>query len=360
MRCPFDLLSLTFISAAATSSITCDLPISLSQSSYEIPSWFSSNFSCLGSPQAYVVRLSPGKGLGVFATQTLEPGDVIMQEVPAIKIRPPEFRDGVGYPLDAIGRLAREAFETLSQEMQAEVLSLHAYTTTKERNSSKIDELMAIFRSNAYNTGQEIGLFPKIARINHSCRPNTSYFWNERLNKRIVYATRRIEEGEEFSVSYIPLLHSHDDRQKRLNQYGFKCTCEACAARTDELRTSDSRRKNIRETFIDLEPKLTLDPPESSMAKKNARKMAKDSAKLTKLVEEEGLADYYAQAYRLAAIAHARIEEWEPATLWAHKSYQLRLMADPHADGTKEMQILTSRFIASWNEQVKNKSKGKH
>jgi len=295
----------------------------------------------------------------VFATQTLEIGDIVLQEAPAIKITPPEFRDGVGYPLDTIGLLAREAFEALADDAQAEVLALHAHLFDGEKVKAGNEQLISIFRSNAYNTGKQIGLFPKIARINHSCRPNTSYFWSERLNKRIVYATRRIEEGEEFSVTYIPLLLSQEERQKRLNQYGFKCGCEACAARDEDLETSNTRRKQIRDLFNDLEPKLTLDKPKTVVAKKKAQRMAEEGLQLVQLIEEEGLADYFAQAYRLVAITHARIEDWQPAAMWAHKSYQIRMMADSEAEETKEMEVLLGRFIASWNDSLARKSNSK-
>lgn len=351
--------TLPFISAVVAASVTCDFPIPLSQTQFDIPSWQSSNYSCLGTPQVYTVRPSPGKGLGVFATHTLEPGDIVMQEEPLIKIRPPEFRDGMGYPLNQIGILVREAFENLSADMQADVLSLHAHLTAAEKNNPNLDKLRPIFRSNAYTTGKDIGLFPKIARINHSCRPNTSYFWNERLNKRVVYATRRIEEGEEFSVTYIPLLFTHAERQKRLDQYGFECSCEACSADTAFVETSDRRRKDIQRAFWELENKLTLDVPKTVTAKKKARSVANKSADLVRLVEEEELADYYAPAYRVAAISHARLQDWEPATIWAHKSYQLRLMADAQSKETKEMEVLTNNFISSWNNALSNKEAGK-
>ena len=348
---------LPFCSAALASSITCNHPTLSSPHDFDIPSWQSSNFSCTGPPQPFTVRSSPGKGLGVFATQTLEPGDMIIQEEPVIKITPPEFRDGVGYPLDAIGMLAREAFESLTDEVQSEVLSLHAHMFDGEKSNADYEQLISIFRSNAYNTGKQIGLFPKVARINHSCRPNTSYFWSERLNKRIVYATRRIEEGEELSVTYIPLLLSQANRQRRLNQYGFQCSCEACAAKQEEMEASDQRRKDIRHAFTDLEPQLTLDAPTTVAAKKKARKMAKEGLKLAQLVEEEGLADYYAQAYRVVAITHARIKDWETAATWAHKSYQIRMMADAHAEETQEIEALTGSFIASWNDSLRKSAK---
>ncbi|KAF2272015.1 SET domain-containing protein [Westerdykella ornata] len=336
-------------------SAACDVPSRYSPD-FTTPWKHSPDPSCHSTLQPYIVKHSPGKGLGAFASRHLEPGDIILQEAPVMRIRPPPFQDGIGYPMKEMGASIREAFESLPKEGQDEVLSLHAYTTAAETASPDVDELVPIYRSNAYTIDKEIALFPKIARINHSCRPNTSYVWIARLNKQVVYATRRIEEGEELSVTYIPLLRNRQDRQKRLDQYGFKCSCEVCAAEEDELIASDRRREEIRQVFNNLEPHLSLEPAESTAARKIAHAMAVESARLVKLVEEEGLSDYYDRAYRIAAICHARTEQWEPAALWAHQSYQLRMMADSQSHETKEMEVLTERFLTKW-EQLRSQSK---
>ncbi|ORY18943.1 hypothetical protein BCR34DRAFT_621154 [Clohesyomyces aquaticus] len=310
-------------------------------------------------PELFVIKQSPGKGLGVFATRDVEPGTVIMQDSPLILIRPPEMHEGIGYPLDAIQILITKAFDALSEDDQEEILSLSAHVLPGEADETDYDRLKTIFRSNAYNTGREIGLFTKVARINHSCRPNAGYQWIERLGKRVVYATSRIDEGEEISVTYIPLLFSKKDRERRLDQYGFKCSCEACAGHTENTWASDHRRQEIQKAFFELEKELTLEVPRSIMAKKNARRQAEESLRLAELVDEEGLADYYAQAYRVVAVCHARLEQWEPATIWAHKSYEVRLMGDMQSEETLEMQILTSRFIENWEAELRNKSKSR-
>ncbi|KAF2870480.1 hypothetical protein BDV95DRAFT_629145 [Massariosphaeria phaeospora] len=308
-----------------------------------------------GAPEAYMIGSSPGKGLGVFATQALEPGDIIMRDRPVIRITPPPFHDGIGYSLNEVGVLLRREFELLAEDARADILSLTAHMTAAEKEA--IDQLVPIFRSNAYNTDQAISLFPKVARINHSCRPNVGYAWSERLDKQVVTALRPIDQGEEIFVSYIPLLHSREDRQKRLDQYGFKCTCEVCAQDTAGLQASDQRRKDISKAFSDFEPQLTLSVPQSKAAKKKAHNNAKASIQLAELVQEEGLADYYVTAYRVVAILHARIEDWKEATLWGHRSYKLSKMVDPQSDMTKELVAMTNEFISRWNDDVRNRSR---
>jgi hypothetical protein len=318
------------------------------------PSWHSRSYTCSGPPDVYMVRPSKGKGLGVFALRDLEIGDIVMRETPILKIDHPDYVRGTGYPMDAVAKLVRKEFERLSTTAQEDVLSLTYHATPEEE--ATMDKLGIIFRTNAYNTDEQIGLFPKIARINHSCRPNTSYYWSKALNKRVVYASRAIKRGEEFSVSYIGLLSTHSERQKRLDRYGFKCTCSACSASTTLKKASDKRRVKIHAGFNDIEPALTLDAPSSVAEKRKARRDAHESKQLARLVEKEGLADYYAKAYRIAAISHARIGEWEPAAVFANKGYVLKHMEDPGSAWTAELYQLTASFVQSWESELRNGS----
>jgi hypothetical protein len=309
---------------------------------------------CHGPLEVYLVKPSHGKGLGVFAAHDLEIGDIIMRETPMIKIQPPKVAKGNPYPMSTISSLVREQFEVLQPEMQDDILSLTFHESTVEKANA--DKLGAIFRTNAYNSGAQIGLFPRIARINHSCRPNLSYYWNEKLNKRIVYATRPIKKGEEVFVSYIPLLLTHEERQKHLDRYGFKCHCEACSQERDTLKASDDRRVTISKAFADFEPQLVLTRPKSKAAIKQARNNAKASNQLAQLVQQEGLADYYAKAYKVAAINHARVGDWEPAAIWANRGYELRFREDPQSPATLEMHYLTSTFVSEWENELRNAS----
>jgi hypothetical protein len=317
------------------------------------PAWRLQHPICPGPPDVYVVEPSDGKGLGVFAAHDLEIGDIIMRETPIIKITPPTVAKGDPYPMSKITKLVRKEFEALSPDAQKDVLSLTYHATAIEKES--MDVLGLIFRTNAYNTGDKIGLFPKIARINHGCRPNTSYYWNEHFNKRIVYATRKIKAGEEFSVSYISLLLTQEQRQKQLDRYGFTCQCEACAQEHAAQEASDYRRTTINNAFNHFEPKLNLKPPQSKKGKEQALIDAKASAHLVELVQEEGLADYFARAYRIAAISHARVEDWQSAATWANKGYEIRFMEDPGSTKTVEMYHLTSNFILNWEGELKQK-----
>ncbi|KIW02070.1 uncharacterized protein PV09_06565 [Verruconis gallopava] len=340
--------------AAATYPSTCSYFTGKKHDISNLLSLKALNHTCHGQTNIYQIRMSPGKGLGVFALHDLEVGTVIMREAPILKIKPPKYAKGSGYPMAAVSQMLRQDYAFLSTEDQEEVMSLAYYGTEEEKNAS--DPLGLIFRTNAYKSGEEIGLFPKIARINHSCRPNTSYYWNAQLNLRVMYANRKIKKGEEILDSYISLLLPQEERQKLLKPYGFTCNCEVCSARKKARRESDRRRTTIKKGFVKLAPQLTLGVPADNEAKKQAAEDARLSAQLAELVEKEGLADYYATAYRTAALSFARVEDWQSATIWANKGYEWRVMEDPTSSYALEMHKLTSDFIEQWKSELRKKS----
>ena len=279
-----------------------------------------------------------------------------MRESPMITIKPPDHSPGTGYPMAKISELVHTQYKALSQADQQEVLSLTYSVLPSDvaRYGNNPDVLGLVFRNHAYETGSEIGLFPKIARINHSCRPNAAYYWNEKLKRRFVYATREIEHGEEIFVSFISLLMTREERQKKLARYGFTCTCPACSQHPVDLHYSDQARTDMGQAIRAFSSQMNLTAPTQPSAIRKARKNAESSLELADMVQKEGLADYYAQVYRIAAISHARIGDWQQATVWANEGYKRRVMEDAESPFTMEMYELTRRFIESWENQLRD------
>ncbi|KAF1963127.1 SET domain-containing protein [Byssothecium circinans] len=315
--------------------------------------------TCAYPPEPYTIQPSNGKGLGVFARHTLPAGTIILREAPIFTIRLPNTTTTPKptYPMPQITQLVREQYALLPEPSQHEVLNLHfhAFPGEFDQGPGWDDILGYIFRTNAYNTGAAIGLFPKIARINHSCRPNAAYYWSEKLGQRIIYASREIAEGEEISDSYISLLAGREERRKKLERYGFTCTCAACSQTALGLAESDARRRDIGRAFTAFAGQLDLEValPDTRVARRKARSNARASLELAELVEMEGLADYYAQAYKIVAVSHARVGDWETASVWANKGFERRVMEDRESGWTAEMWEMTSGFIERWKEELK-------
>jgi hypothetical protein len=229
----------------------------------------------------------------------------------------PEMVPGQGFRiLDMIASI-ETGFENLSSDQKEEYLNLHEFHFPSEESPNK---LMTIFRSNAYNMGDNhVGMFPKCARINHSCKPNSGNWWSEKTERRIIYASRDIEKDEEITVSYIPLLKTTKDRQVRLQQYGFTCDCSAC-----RTMDGDKRRVRISDSLDDLEQKQHSPSKKASINEKRISK----SAALIDMIEAEGLPDYVARAFHLAAVFNQQAGHLQEAREWATKEWEILQMAE--------------------------------
>ena len=176
-----------------------------------------------------------GKGFGVVAQRDIEASTRLLAERALVAIAPGSR------PIDA-------AFMALAPPDRARVFGL-------SQNASRWPgpkSAEGIFGTNsipmhAFADGFR-GIFPTIARFNHSCEPNALYRWNARLQKLTVAACRRIVRGEEICVCYgFPSgFVTRSQRQAHLRaNFGFDCTCSKCALAGDAQRRSDETLMRI-------------------------------------------------------------------------------------------------------------------
>ncbi|KAH0559366.1 hypothetical protein GP486_004117, partial [Trichoglossum hirsutum] len=100
--------------------------------------------------------------------------------------------------------------------------------------------------------GNVIGssLDPDAAMMNHSCEPNTAFFFEG--HELRVRSTTNILAGEELTISYIDPTEHFDFRHEELrSKYFFECSCKKCEKRVPgpgELKTRDPQfHKRIKE-----------------------------------------------------------------------------------------------------------------
>lgn len=105
--------------------------------------------------------------------------------------------------------------------------------------------------------GREFGaIFPRAARINHSCDANAIYAWHDGLRRLTVHAARPIRRGEEITFNYScfdRVFCPRDERRRRLREnFGFACACRKCALTGAALAASEARIAEIGddEAFI--------------------------------------------------------------------------------------------------------------
>jgi hypothetical protein len=188
----------------------------------------------------------PGKGRGLVANKTLHRGDQIFASTPLL------ISDPDAYELVEAERLAlsNRGVETLPPNTQKLFWKL--------LDHFKGDPVDDRINTNAFeieiNGDSSHAVFPEIAMLNHDCRPNAAYFWDEETLTHYVHATQTIYPGQEITITYI---NNERPRAKRVanleRNWGFKCSCSSCSAHPEFVAESDSRINSINDICDELD-----------------------------------------------------------------------------------------------------------
>ncbi|CAF0734397.1 unnamed protein product [Brachionus calyciflorus] len=123
-------------------------------------------------------------------------------------------------------------------KMDPSIIDTERIENIQSFNSFKSDDFRFVKEPILDNSG--VWFIPSF--FNHSCIGNTvRIFFSDFV---IIYTKRDIKEGEELTLSYLP-LKSYEEREKKLQQYGFKCRCELC-----ELDRKDGKLLKKREEML--------------------------------------------------------------------------------------------------------------
>ncbi|OAA40633.1 lysine methyltransferase [Metarhizium rileyi] len=248
------------------------------------------------SSPPYEERHIPGKGRGLVATRMLYKGDKILLNTPILMVDSSGY-DSLGGPWTSLPRLA---VENLPPETEKLFFSMHGASDT--------DDVRGRIDVNAYDVRigghQYFAVLPEIARINHDCRPNTNYYFDENTLTQMVVASRDIAPGTELSVTYINPVQEREHRNDNLlATWGFNCSCSVCRLPPHLSRRSDERVEDIAR--LQAEYELVDEgewmgyPPQKAEA-------------LISLLEEEGIRTNIGNAYLYAAFTHcAHGNYWE-------------------------------------------------
>ena len=181
-------------------------------------------------PTSCILKDIPGKGKGLVVSQSISTGTLIVSEPPLFTTE--SLKDASSFEND-LGAIVR----SLSKEGQRAFLALH-------NNRPGSEPFSNIVRSNGYPLGpnSEVGgVFPLIARINHSCRQNAQHPWDKEKQREVVHAVREIREGEELTLNYSTGGPSEVRRRALKTYFGFYCACEVCSLPSAALKVSDER-----------------------------------------------------------------------------------------------------------------------
>ena len=172
------------------------------------------------------------KGRGLFATRSLPPGKVILQEDPALS---------ADINCNDDDKLL-EIFRSLPSEKQAEILNLH--DPCPEDNQGLLRKIKRIMDVNCCRSSKKIpntvkkNLYVTNAFINHSCKPNCCWKPSEETETMAVVTMTPIMKGEEITVNYFftiadergdYCLTRESRRRKIRDLFNFDCLCFECS-----------------------------------------------------------------------------------------------------------------------------------
>jgi len=216
--------------------------------------------NCCVHPDFQVVDhdSSPGfsRGKGLRSLKPFHVGEEILREPACIRVPNCHAATSRAQADELHLSRIRQAYDALSEATQRCVLELstcekhrhhhhdHNVNSSSDASISTDDlldqKLQGIYQTNSYRLCEENGeqtmggLFLTIARINHSCRPNTCHFWRPDINRFLLFATRDIAVGDELFLCYLPTGHdggcqtTRDRRAFLLDGFSFHCRCEMC------------------------------------------------------------------------------------------------------------------------------------
>ena len=202
-----------------------------------------------------VVKIA-GKGMGMVAKVKVKPGELVVKEEPFLSL-------GLDESGDLRGKYDAKTGEFRSPQLESELLQLSDqelrvfYSLSDAFSSMKMPSItksnFGIIKTNSFSVTKDeetrLVLFPTIARINHSCVPNCHHYWSNKQGCFMIRAVKDIEPDQEICISYMsPLQRAdfHDTESRRdilQTEFGFRCLCEICEDKEDQLDVDEKRRR---------------------------------------------------------------------------------------------------------------------
>ena len=272
----------------------------------------------------FIIRESPGKGRGLFATRKIKEGQLILEEHPlltlgAIELNEFKINHFPNIDIDTKVKILQlhdpaENISTLELESET-VENLVVGNLLLVNMEDKTDEISQIFRifygnyiqicaeKDLYSNTTEYGLYNKISLINHACVPNATWTWvMGDFKRKQVRALMTIEKDEEILVNYCNTAEfvygaREFRRQKLLRTKGFLCQCSECSLEGEDLEDSERVRAEIRENDVEI---VQLMRSQGSPRRSIVKKAMKLAQRKTKLVQKLDIRDRFVAEMVLA------------------------------------------------------------
>lgn len=269
-----------------------------------------------------VVKDSPGRGRGLFATRAVPKGSIIMAEKAfcvawahedqALSAMTYDLRDDrIRVSPAGLTRAVAQRLLTNPSQMDR-VLALYGdYTGDgKAAQSTPDGPVLDVFRvhdivsRNGFGLGTpygaqstSTGLWTRTAFTNHSCVANAEKeFVGDLL---VIRASRDVAAGEEILHSYVEAADYEQRQAVLMSTWGFECGCELCEAEKGDDAAVRKRRRQLAGEADDFVAKESVSGAKRLVVARGQR--------LAKAIEET----YDQKKYEgLPKVAANRIREW--------------------------------------------------
>ena len=254
----------------------------------------------------YSVHPSPLHGQGLFATEKLTAGTLILSERALFSAKlntatlsttapnPVQLLPNLNelYPEDivALSRL----FERVYGEDATRGLTVKDVRQGDEKVLRMLEGVFAQFSYPFIKDVREtkiLRLFEDATFLNHYCNPNAEAVWNEAQGRLQVHSTVGILKGDEIFISYLP--HPFERRKKRHELLPFACGCLTCCGEGAEttwrnLQKCLARMELFPARFFDAEDERDVDFfADAEVMVGKAREIAEVERKELKVVRED-------------------------------------------------------------------------
>ena len=286
----------------------------------------------------FELRKTADKGLGLFATDLIKRGTLIICEEPLLKIPGHDVHLAWG-PYCRLSNAQKAAYDTL-YAYQPENLNLahasRAYLidpSDESLDEEDVQELvadqvrvMSIFSVNNIEMPRYgLAVYATASRLNHSCTPNVHHSYNPSLKRITVFAMQDIQPNEELLTTYIGGPGTYALRSERIEQlrvtYGFTCECPACS---DTTMQSDGRRELMGAVAWGLDQYNQGATANHAFVPANplaALTQAEDL--ITVMLEENVVSMELAKAYRTASTQALKLKDYDKALEYARNEAEV-------------------------------------
>ncbi|KAI8932101.1 hypothetical protein NX059_010986 [Plenodomus lindquistii] len=192
------------------------------------------------------IKETAEKGRGLFAKKNVAAvfaGETLIKQTPVLLVSKELLASDMETEKETV---VTKAIEQLPSATRKVVETLDASTGTFWHHVVKNNGLTVKWPW-VDEVPRLVAVVPEVARINHDCRPNTLWRFDDYTMSIEIVALKEIKPGEEITLSYGYETRPAGRRMKSIRaNLGFTCKCPLCSADYPTIEASNDRLSEIK------------------------------------------------------------------------------------------------------------------